>query len=1286
MKKRNKLCFLLLFFTLKLTVSFAQIDTSFWFAAPWVTPDHWWRDPVVMHITALNAPATVRLRQPASINPLKYDTTIIVAAGTTTNVTFWKDAVSNATVYGYSNLETIPANTVVNNGIYISSTASIVAVYDVVTRLPNSFNTETFSLKGQNGLGLEFVCPFQTIYFNQTIGDLNGDGTSTQPKQQINIVASKPNTVVWIKPRCNVVGHLANITYSVLLPSPGSAYTIENAVQSANLPGNNLSGTIVVADKPISVTVADDSAKSPLRTCYDLMGDQIVPVNFVGTDYIFNLGQLYTNMDESGFIVATENFTKLTINNGSTTTVTINKGDTYQVKLTAALTYVNADKNVYAIHASGFGCELGEAILPPLNCAGSKLVPFSRNTNQNFNLNILCKNGSQSTFTLNASTTSVTAANFTVVPGTGSLPGGPYWGAQVAFTSTTVLPIGSYTIGNNSNEFALGVFDGGFSSGGLFHYMSAFFRKPTVIAQPTTQVCASPTASVILTGTVGAGASTGTWTAVNGTGVFGTYSSTLNTITVPYFLSSADTLVQPSIKFYLNALDACGKPYKDSTYLFINQRPKVLASGNISMCKNNIMPIVLSGTITNANTGGWTGGNGGTFSSPSPTTAYNPSPSDLSAGTITLTLTSAGPLPGCLNSAKSITVNFVNPPVVNAGADITACTNSQTVALNGGISGITNTGIWTSSGTGLFLPNSNTTTPIYQFSANDLLQPSISFTLTSTNNGLCASTKDFMQINIIPKPFVDAPANFTICATSVAVVLTGSVGGSASAGTWAIAPGQGSGAFSPVSPPATVTYSLSQNDTLVGSVNLYLSSSGGICPTEKDSVRITILRAPNISITSNSISICRNAPINLTAVVAGGTSYTWVAQSSSTGTFSSPGAAGLISPPISTIFAQYNPTPADVGNGSVSFTVLISNAPCIPTTKSVTAYFIASPKALFTVPNTGRCLNKSLPFTDASLDNGTAPLSYNWNFGAGLGNSITQNPIYTYTNVGSYVITLSVTGQNSCIDTVSKRITIYPLPIPNFSVTNACQNINSVFQNLTLVPGGGGSVTAITWNFGDSNVPLNTGLTSTVVHVYANPGPYNASFTITTNYGCTSTTIIPITINPKPKAEFGMTNNPSVAQEPVYFSDFSTPTGGIANWLWQFGDETSASGPAPTHNFANPGIYFIKLTVNDANGCSDTISKSIEVVLVPQVPTGFTPNKDNNNDLLFVKGGPFQNMKFRVYNNWGELLFETTDQKIGWDGTKNGIDQPVGVYVWTLEVDLYNNRQVKKNGDITLIR
>jgi hypothetical protein len=55
-------------------------------------------------------------------------------------------------------------------------------------------------------------------------------------------------------------------------------------------------------------------------------------------------------------------------------------------------------------------------------------------------------------------------------------------------------------------------------------------------------------------------------------------------------------------------------------------------------------------------------------------------------------------------------------------------------------------------------------------------------------------------------------------------------------------------------------------------------------------------------------------------------------------------------------------------------------------------------------------------------------------------------------------------------------------------------------------------------------------------------------------------------------------------------------------------------------------------------------------------------------------------MTFRTYNNWGENVYASENQKDGWDGKKGGGDHPVGIYVWTLWVDLYNNRTVKKNG------
>jgi gliding motility-associated-like protein len=281
---------------------------------------------------------------------------------------------------------------------------------------------------------------------------------------------------------------------------------------------------------------------------------------------------------------------------------------------------------------------------------------------------------------------------------------------------------------------------------------------------------------------------------------------------------------------------------------------------------------------------------------------------------------------------------------------------------------------------------------------------------------------------------------------------------------------------------------------------------------------------------------------------------------------------------------------------------------------------------------------------------------------------------------------MTVTGTNSlgitCSDTISKRITVNNLPIPDFSVTNACQGMGTDFTNLSNP-----ASALFTWVFGGNASPSTSTLTNPAGIIFNTSGTFNVDLIMVSPVTqCSNSVTKTVSINSKPKANFEMTNNPTVAQEPVYFSDFSAPTGSIVAWIWNFGDGSGAVGQSPTHSYLNGGTYTITLTVFDGQGCRDSINKVIEVNLLPQVPSAFSPNGDGNNDFLYVKGGPFKRMLFRVYNNWGEKIFETTDQSVGWDGKKDGMEQPLGVYVWTLEADLYNNRTVRINGDVTLIR
>ena len=148
MRKSKLILALFVLFFVKIGITSAQIDTSFWFAAPWVTPDHWWRDPIAFHFSTFGNPTSVRLRMPRT----GYDTTILIPANSlfSKNVDFMMAAI-----------ETKPANVVANSGFQITSDFPITVVYDVITRAPQYNNAETFSLKGQNGIGLDINTHWQ---------------------------------------------------------------------------------------------------------------------------------------------------------------------------------------------------------------------------------------------------------------------------------------------------------------------------------------------------------------------------------------------------------------------------------------------------------------------------------------------------------------------------------------------------------------------------------------------------------------------------------------------------------------------------------------------------------------------------------------------------------------------------------------------------------------------------------------------------------------------------------------------------------------------------------------------------------------------------------------------------------------------------------------------------------------------------------------------------------------------------------------------------------------------
>ena len=1228
MKKYIALFTTLLVLTLNVKQSSAQIDSVFWFAAPWVTPSHAGNTPLALRISTFNAPTTVRVYQPAGT----YDSTFVVPPNTL-NSHFLTSIVNT--------LESKPADTPLNYGIKIEADTLITVVYEVVT---TANNPETYSLKGTNGLGTEFVAPFQTTWNN-------GNYTPIQPKSMINIIATENGTTVWITPKATVVGHPANVTYSVTL-NEGQTYTVENTSQATSTPGNNLGGTIIVSNKPIAVTVSDDSVWNAAGGgCRDLMGDQLVPVDVLGTEYIVNKGNMNVASTEGMYIVATQNFTEVTVINASgTTTQLLNQGDTWNYVIVDPLSYIQSDKPIYVLQASGFGCELGEAILPPINCAGSAQVSFNRTNSQTFILNVLCPTTAINDFTLNGSTTLVPGTAFSPVPGTGG-----FWsGAQITYTTAQIAVGTANLLVNSSDFFALGVINGGASTGCYYHYMSSFIRRVFTDAGSDTTLC-NGDPFVELVGDIKGATTTGIWTVENGTGTFANPTDLSTT-----YSPTASDYAQGELTFVLTSTGNCN-PVSDTLVVTFIQAPVATAGNDNTFCDNNVGAIPISGGIQFASTGIWSGGNGGSFGNVNDlSTTYTPSPADIAADSVALFMSSAGSFFACPSDVDTLVIYFTPSPTVNAGSDVTICASQQVLNLNGSISGPTTTGTWTTVGTGAFTPSQTNLVTDYLISDADTAAGFFYMVLTSTNNQNCLEEQDSILITIIPEPTVDITSQDSICSNIGLIPLEGTVTNGYGT-TWSTT------GFGSITNPSSLTtsYTVTTVDTTAGYVDIFLTTTG-VCNDIQDSIRIIFVNPP-VVFAGNNQSFCANEPVQLSGTISGpNPSGIW--STLGTGSFN-PGNAFLQT--------LYFPSTADVANGSVSLILAANNTfGCTSDNDTIQIIFQDVPTADFDVNSV--CQGENAAFNDLSTSSSGPIVDWAWDFDDG-GTSIAPTPLHAFNSSGDFDVELIVEAPNGCKDTIVKTLTINPLPIAAFTNTNACEHGDIYFSDISTISSG----SIVSWlydfySFGSSTDQLTT-------FAFDQAGTYPVSFTVTSDLGCVANTVQDVVVIPSPTADFTMNPNPALALQDVVFTDQSTGNQ-LSGWLWNFGDGEVDNTQNPVHDFDNGGVYSVTLTVSDINNCKDTITKIISVALLPVLPTGFTPNGDGENDVFIIRGGPFKTVDFKVYNNWGQLIFETNDGNEGWDGTFKGENSPFGVYTWTFVVEMGNGQIVKQSGDVTLIR
>jgi gliding motility-associated-like protein len=133
-----------------------------------------------------------------------------------------------------------------------------------------------------------------------------------------------------------------------------------------------------------------------------------------------------------------------------------------------------------------------------------------------------------------------------------------------------------------------------------------------------------------------------------------------------------------------------------------------------------------------------------------------------------------------------------------------------------------------------------------------------------------------------------------------------------------------------------------------------------------------------------------------------------------------------------------------------------------------------------------------------------------------------------------------------------------------------------------------------------------------------------------------------------------------------------------------FTDQTSVS---QTINATASSIYYA--VAQSPDGCIDTAQVSVTVIPGNEdvfVPNVFTPNGDGKNDDLRVYGNLIQSIDLTIFNQWGELIFNTKDKNKGWDGRHKGVMQPITVYVYVLKAVMQNGSVITKKGSVTLVR
>jgi len=318
------------------------------------------------------------------------------------------------------------------------------------------------------------------------------------------------------------------------------------------------------------------------------------------------------------------------------------------------------------------------------------------------------------------------------------------------------------------------------------------------------------------------------------------------------------------------------------------------------------------------------------------------------------------------------------------------------------------------------------------------------------------------------------------------------------------------------------------------------------------------------------------------------------------------------------------------------------------------------------------CTNTDIYFIDKSSARVGIPSAWTWRFDNGAV-SIDKQPVTQFSTAGPHTVSLTVQTEFVCRSDTTITFVIGEKPQVDYSFTKDCPG-NVQYQSALA------NTVAVDkwhWDFGDGHSSRQQDPS----HFFENDGSYTTKFWAVAG-DCTSDTIAK-TIPVSRVHAFAGNDTIAVVNQPIQLN-----ASGGTSYEWAPRDFLS-NGAIPNPVATLPKNQTYVLTVKNDDGCEakDTIKIKVFEHLEVYVPSAFTPNNDGRNDVLHITAPGLKELfYFKVYNRWGQTVFETRDLLKGWDGRIRDEFPETGVYVWIMRGVTYLDDVVERKGTVTLIR